>query len=283
MTSPPPRSGAGSAGTPYDPSRTRSQNAAAQGAVDPVFDRDKFLLRQKAMAINAKYFVYDEAGAPLIFVERPAHFLRNFGALFLGVVSGIAAFSLLAVAGESFKTSAVGTLFAIVAPIAFFGVMFTVAIALSKKRHITFHRGQAATGETLLEVKQEKKAEIITSTYTLRDNQGRALAMFRKNHLYNLIRKRWEVRSIGGTLVAYAKEDSIFKSILRRVLGPMMGLLRTNFILLHPDGTEHYGEFKRTFTILDRYVLDLGADPARKLDRRVALALGVLLDTGERR
>jgi len=35
--------------------------------------------------------------------------------------------------------------------------------------------------------------------------------------------------------------------------------------------------------LLDRYVLDLKADRARELDRRVALALGVMLDTGERR
>jgi hypothetical protein len=43
------------------------------------------------------------------------------------------------------------------------------------------------------------------------------------------------------------------------------------------------GEFNRKFTILDRYVLDLTADPGRNLDRRIALALGVMLDTGERR
>ena len=43
------------------------------------------------------------------------------------------------------------------------------------------------------------------------------------------------------------------------------------------------GEFNRKFTILDRYVLDMTADPAHELDRRIALALGVMLDTGERR
>jgi hypothetical protein len=43
------------------------------------------------------------------------------------------------------------------------------------------------------------------------------------------------------------------------------------------------GEFRRKLTILDRYVLDLTADRARAFDRRVAVALGVMLDTGERR
>jgi len=39
----------------------------------------------------------------------------------------------------------------------------------------------------------------------------------------------------------------------------------------------------RKFTILDRYVLDLTVDKEHRLDRRIALALGILLDTGERR
>lgn len=279
MTIPPPRAAA-----PSDTSRTRSQNeAAVPGIIDAVFDRDKFLLRQKALSLNEKYFVFDEGGAPLIFVERPLHFLRNFGAFLLGFIAALLVVFTLFSAADALKGSIVGTLLGILAPILFFVTLLGIAIALSKKRHITFHRGDSAAGEKLLEVKQEKKVELITSTYTLRDSKGRALATYRKNHLYNIIRKRWEVRSLAGVLVAYAKEDSIFKSLLRRFLGPMMGLLRTNFVFMHPSGAPLYGAFNRTFTILDRYVLDLTADRERKLDRRVALALGVLLDTGERR
>jgi hypothetical protein len=54
-------------------------------------------------------------------------------------------------------------------------------------------------------------------------------------------------------------------------------------VILRPDGVTELGEFKRKLTILDRYVLDLGADRARTLDRRIAVAMGVMLDTGERR
>ena len=284
MTTPPPRADVGSA-APYDSSRTRSQNAdAVRGIIDPAFDRDKFLMRQKVMSINEKYFVYDEAGAPLIFIERPRHLLRNLGAALLGFIAGIIAMVVFGGASTALgETTTAGTLLAILSPMAFFATFLVVAMGLSKKRHISFHRGDAATGEKLMECKQEKKFEIITSTYTLRDAKGRALAMFRKNFLYNIFRRRWQVKSIGGTTIALAKEDSIIKSLLRRVLGPMMGLLRTNYVIMHPNGTPQYGAFNRTFTILDRYVLDLGLDRERKLDRRVALALGVLLDTGERR
>jgi len=54
-------------------------------------------------------------------------------------------------------------------------------------------------------------------------------------------------------------------------------------VLVRGEHAEVFGEFNRKFTLLDRYVLDLSADPARTFDRRVALALGVMLDTGERR
>jgi uncharacterized protein YxjI len=242
-----------------------------------------FLLRQKALSINEKYFVYDERGAPLMFVERPRHLIRNLGAVILGMFAGLFVFMGFGAASNAFDGTSLATGFGFLAPFGFFLTFLLVSMGLSKKRHITIHRGATAAGEKLLEVKQEKKLELITATYTMRDSSGRVVALFRKNFLYNIIRRRWHVLSVTGATVALAKEDSIIKSLLRRVLGPMFGLLRTNFIFLHPSGAPAYGELKRTFTILDRYVLDLTADAARNLDRRVALALGVLLDTGERR
>jgi hypothetical protein len=66
---------------------------------------------------------------------------------------------------------------------------------------------------------------------------------------------------------------------------PMFGLLRTNFVIVAgPDADGPVlGEFNRKFTLFDRYVLDLSPDATRSLDRRVAVALGVMLDTGEKR
>src|SRR2546421_12166308 len=72
-------------------------------------------------------------------------------------------------------------------------------------------------------------------------------------------------------------------SLLRRLLGPLFGLLRTNFIIVRGDSDDVVGEFNRKFTILDRYVLDLKADRNRLLDRRGALAGGGGVATGGRR
>src|SRR5439155_1383823 len=90
-----------------------------------------------------------------------------------------------------------------------------------------------------------------------------------KNYLYNIVRKRWYVKAPDGTTLYVAKEDSIILSLLRRFLGPLFGLLRTNFIIVRNGSEDVVGEFNRKFTLLDRYVLDLKADRARELDRRV--------------
>jgi len=107
--------------------------------------------------------------------------------------------------------------------------------------------------------------------------------MLRKNYFYNIFRKRWYCYAPDGMMLCVAKEDSIIRSLLRRFLGNLFGLLRTNFIILKDEEENLVGEFNRKFTIFDRYVLDMSADPLRFIDRRIALALSVMLDTGERR
>ena len=48
----------------------------SEPAQDPKFARDKFLVHQKVLSLNQKYYVYDENEQPLFFVERPALRLR---------------------------------------------------------------------------------------------------------------------------------------------------------------------------------------------------------------
>jgi uncharacterized protein YxjI len=249
---------------------------------DSAFDRDIFLLRQKHLSINQKYQVSDEQGNPILFVERPTYFWRTILAL-LGaylVTAGLYMALMAAVAAGSAQGgdgNPLALLFLLL-PVVF----VVVAMALSKRRHVTFYRDESKT-QKMFDVLQDKKVQFPMRTYTVRDASGTALASFKKNYLYNLFRKRWEMRAPNGTVMCVAKEDSIILSLLRRVLGPLYGLLRTNFLITRGTGDTVVGEFKRKFTILDRYVLDLSSDRRRDLDRRLALALGVMLDTGERR
>jgi uncharacterized protein YxjI len=249
---------------------------------DDAFNRDIFLLRQKHLSINQKYQVSDEQGNAILFVERPTYFFRTLFALFVAWIAmmGVYLMGMTLAAGSVRNGSAGGLALVVmlVAPISF----VVVAMALSKKRHVTFYRDESRT-QKMFDVLQDKKVQFPMRTYTVRDASGRPLASFKKNYLYNIFRKRWEMRAPNGSVMCVAKEDSIILSLLRRVIGPLWGLLRTNFIITRGESDMVLGEFKRKFTILDRYVLDLTADRRRDLDRRLGLALGVMLDTGERR
>jgi uncharacterized protein YxjI len=245
-------------------------------------NRDIFLLRQKHFAINQKYHVFDEQGNPILYVERPTYFFRTLLALAGGWMAMMAVYLFgMGVASDQVRSGSTGGLAVLVmlaAPVVF----VVVAMALSKKRHVTFYRDESKR-ERMFDVLQDKKVQFPMRTYTVRDASGSTLAALKKNYLYNIFRKRWEMRSPSDAVMCIAKEDSIILSLLRRVLGPLWGLLRTNFIITRGESDTLLGEFKRKMTILDRYVLDLSADRRRDLDRRLALALGVMLDTGERR
>lgn len=255
--------------------------AVAEG--DPVFDRDVFLLRQQLLKISEKYDVSDEQGNKLIFVERPAHALRNIGAALLVIILLVVGITSIASLSDGpIGHSAAGPWIIGLGMLAVFVGAIVLGVTLSAKRHVTFYRDESKR-EKLLDILQEKKFQPITMTYTVRDARGRRIARFGKNLLFNVIRKRWYVWGPKGELQFLAKEDSVILSLLRRLIGPLFGLLRTNFIFLPAGSEDVIGEFKRKFTILDRYVLDMGADPEQRMDRRVALALGVMLDTGERR
>jgi hypothetical protein len=218
-----------------------------------------------------------------MFVERPNYIFLNVLAIFAGLAVW---WAVLIAVNIFYRVSAD-------APVRMAGPQLlwayglstlaavTAAQGLARKRHITVYRDDSRR-EVLLKVLQDDRIQLFTASYTVAGPDGVKLARLYKNRLRNLLRKRWYCLAPGGERLFVAREDSMILSILRRFLLGFFGLLRTDFIFLGKDETV-LGEFDRRFTILDRYVLDLTADPLRSVDRRVALAMGVLLDTGEKR
>ncbi len=175
--------------------------------LDPAFSRKKFLLRQKHMAISEKYYVWDEAGKTVMFVQRPAHFLKGLVAALGGLATLIGVIVAFVALGALVGKEAGGAV--IVA--GFFvaiAAMIVVIILLAPKRHVFFYRDDTAK-ELLLKVDQDQKFAPIVATYTVRDPAGTILAVLRKNYLYNIIRKRWYVLSPAGAILSVIKEDSI--------------------------------------------------------------------------
>lgn len=273
---------------------TESGQAAALAKADmsgaalhPAFDRDKFLLKQKRLALTEKYAVSDEGGRQILNVQREAHHLRQVAALLAGTIAGFVGIAIaitpviLFVDGMTTPDWLLATLIILAIAIgAFAGI--AVGLWLRPKRNVGFFTDQSMS-EQVMTILQDKKFVFINATYTAADANLELLGWYRKNYLYDIFRKRWYVYGPSGELVCVAMEDSIWKSILRRIAREYLPLIRTNFILLAPDMTTKLGEFNRRFTLFDQYVLDLTPDTARRFDRRLAAGLGVLLDTGERR
>lgn len=249
------------------------------------FDYDRFLINQKRISVSEKYYVFDERQNPILFVERPAHLLRGIGAMMAGTfVAAVCLVFTLALAGAvgnpqdsalSVVIGGLGILLSIVAAV-------VVIVWLTPKRHVYVYADDSK-GQLLLEVFQDQKISLLRATYTVNDPQNGPLGRLQKNYLSNIFRKRWDAFHPDGSVMVVAREDSLILSLLRRFLGPMLGLLRTNFIFLRPGTETVIGEFNRKVTLFDRYVLDMSADPMQELDRRMAVALGILLDTGEKR
>jgi uncharacterized protein YxjI len=252
-----------------------------ESQADPIFGRDIFLMRQQALRVNERYDVNDDRGQPILFVERPAHFFRNLFATLAAIAAGFAWMALFVLAADAIGIGTFSNIISMIGLVGFFPVLVVVGMQLSKKRHVSFYTSQDKRVR-VLEVLQDRKLHFTNATYTVLDADGVVLARFRKNYLFNFFRRKWEVLHPSGVVQWVAREDSIILSLVRRLV-PYMSLIRTNFIFQRAGSERVIGEFRRKFTILDRYVLDLSADSARAFDRRVAVALGVMLDTGERR
>jgi uncharacterized protein YxjI len=102
----------------------------------------------------------------------------------------------------------------------------------------------------------------------------------------SLLRSTWRVRDASNQEVAVARERSLPLAIARRVIDfvPDIGGLIPipyNFDLLIDDKV--IGTMNRKFQLRDRYVLDVSGDHERRLDRRLAVALAIGLDTLQNR
>ncbi|MDT8902875.1 hypothetical protein [Anaeroselena agilis] len=241
---------------------------APERQVPAVFDRDIFLLREKHFAIDTKYHVRDEDGNPLLYVERPALVVERF--LTVAVLMAVALYLFFAL----YRTYHIN----------WFLLALVVAYFVGPRRTIFFYPDENKTA-AILTVTQDYFVQFPTTRYTLRDLAGNILAVYKKNRFTDFLRKRWWVYGPDGALLAVAHEDSIILSLFRRITGFIydFAVFRTNFVIHAADRERVLGEFNRKMTIFDRYTLDLCEDAAGELDRRAALALGVLLDTGEGR
>jgi hypothetical protein len=155
---------------------------------------------------------------------------------------------------------------------------------LAIKEDIRFYADEQET-EELFQIKARNILDLGGSRYDVYAG-NKQIGALEHQFRASLVRSTWRVRDASNQEIAVARERSLPMAIARRLIDlvPDVGGLIPipyNFDLLIDGGT--IGRLNRKFKLRDSYVLDVSGDHERSLDRRLAIALAIGLDTLQNR
>jgi uncharacterized protein YxjI len=153
------------------------------------------------------------------------------------------------------------------------------------KEDIRFFADEGETTE-LFRIKARRMLEI-GGNYDVTTPEGQKIGVLQKVFGRSLFRSTWRILDEQENVLATGQERSLFLAIARRLIDyvPYVGgyiPIPYNFELNDPEG-KRLGGMDRKFQIRDKYLLDLSDDHDRRVDRRLAVALAVGLDTLQNR
>ncbi|HEY8723964.1 MAG TPA: hypothetical protein VIL92_08920 [Gaiellaceae bacterium] len=156
---------------------------------------------------------------------------------------------------------------------------------LKIKEEIRFFADDTETHE-LFQIKARTWLDTGGSKYDVIDAQQGNIGLLEHAFRKSLFRSTWRITTPEGEEIAIAQERSQVLAIARRLIDfvPDVGGLIPipyNFDIL--AGERVIGKMDRKFQLRDRYVLDLSRDTEKALDRRLAIALAIGLDTLQNR
>jgi hypothetical protein len=156
---------------------------------------------------------------------------------------------------------------------------------LAVKEHIRFFADEAESQE-LFHIKARTWLDTGGSKYDVVDAQEGQIGLLEHLFKQSLLRSTWRISNAGGEELAIAQERSQAMAILRRVIDFVPdygGLIPIPYNFDIVSGGSAIGKMDRKFKLRDQYVLDLSSDPGKTLDRRLAIALAIGLDTLQNR
>ena len=155
---------------------------------------------------------------------------------------------------------------------------------LAVREDIRFYADEQETHE-LFRIKARSVFDIGGARYDVSVGEERIGVL---DHMFkqSLLRSTWTVRDGNEDELMIARERSLFGAIARRAIDfvPDIGGLIPipyNFDFL-ADGTV-VGGMDRKFQLRDRYIVDIGGDHEKRIDRRLVVALAIGLDSLQNR
>jgi uncharacterized protein YxjI len=116
--------------------------------------------------------------------------------------------------------------------------------------------------------------------YDVTTPEGEKIGVLGKVFGKSLLRSTWSIMDADEQELAVAKERSVPVAILRRVIDavPYGDFVPIPFHFTIDAAERHIGDLNRRFGVRDTYDLDVSGDVERKIDRRLAVSLGIALD-----
>ena len=153
-------------------------------------------------------------------------------------------------------------------------VAFVRQKKLAIREDLRFFADESESDE-LLRVKARQVVDV-RGRYDVTTPAGEVIGVLQRRFAQTLLRTTWAILSHDETPVAEVTESSTKRAVLRRVLEMVDVPLLYHFTIV-VEGRP-VGEVRRVLSLRDRYVMTLGGDFERRIDRRLAVALLVVLD-----
>ena len=151
-------------------------------------------------------------------------------------------------------------------------LLFSEQKAFKIREDIRVYDDEAKTNQVLA-IRTQQILDISPTFDILELPSGEKAGSLKRKGLKSILKDEWEVYDPNGLLIGKVEEDSTLFAILRRFLTNLIPQ-KYHFII----GGETVGSFQQQFNpFLYRATMDLSADTGKRLDRRLALAAGILL------
>ncbi len=147
-------------------------------------------------------------------------------------------------------------------------------------------------GKQALTIQDEAMFDAFGKFSVVDPNSNKVVGVLKRHFLRSLLREKWTIRDpqTSEELVT-VQARSLLISLVRNLRWlPVLNafdffiqFIRLQWDFIDKQTGKKIGFFDRKFTIGDNYILDFQADSEGKLDPRVALGLGIVLDTAESR
>jgi hypothetical protein len=149
---------------------------------------------------------------------------------------------------------------------------------LAIKEDIRFYADEDER-EELFRLKARKMMEL-AGRYDVLAPDGARHGVLQKVFGASLLRSTWRIMDPEEQEIGRAYERSMPVALLRRAIDavPYGDFVPIVFHFTIEAGGRQVGDLRRPLGLRDRYILDLKTDVDRRIDRRVAVALGVALD-----